>query len=565
MQIVTKQETPQNANQQSLLLSIENLCASFVGNQHTNILKTTATPTFQLHNIHLHIMKGQILGLAGESGSGKSLLARIIMGLEPHISIQTGTIKFRHNNLLQSQDTYNTNIQKKKYSYKNAIMQKLLGKEITYIPQDPLSSLNPLHKIYRQIEEVLIIHKLLCNPKERREHIVSLCNEVGLDTTLLMRYPHELSGGQRQRALICLALVANPQLIICDEPTTALDISLSVQIIELLRSISYRRGVAILFITHDLGLLRSLCDTSIIMQNGHIIESLKRDAQPQHAYTKQLFHAHFLAKKQYNPIQTPIIMQLKDFSVGVKKSNFFNKKLSIITKNINLMLQEGKTLGIIGESGSGKSSLAQGILHLMDTQGIDMYFNRQLSYNGNVDKKYLKEMRKKMQVVFQDSMSSLNPRFRVKDLVSEGLKLQKKSNEEIMQSIKKIFAILDLESNLLERYPSELSGGQRQRVAIARSMVLNPRILILDEPTSALDKFVQKNTLELLLTMQKTYNLSYILITHDLSVVANLCDEVAVMFQGTIVEYGSMEDIISYPKHDYTKKMVAIYQNFCVA
>lgn len=551
MSKTTTRQNSFNSKNEKAFLSIKNLCASFKAATHGTYAKDSKP--FQLQNINITMEKGQILGLAGESGSGKSLLARIIMGLEPNIAICSGEIDFCGYNLLQLQ---------KNVKHNSLGMRNILGKEISYIPQDPLSSLNPLHKVYKQIEEVLIIHKIFLDSKQRKMHITSICSEVGLDYSLLMRYPHELSGGQRQRVAICLALVANPKLIICDEPTTALDMSLSMQVVELLRAISIQRDVAILFITHDLGLLRVLCETSIIMKNGRIIESLNHNMKPHNNYTKQLFQAHFLEKKQYNNIQTPVIMQLKNFSVGVKKSKYFSKKLSMITKNVNLTLQEGKTLGIIGESGSGKSSLAQGILHLMYTQGIDIYFNQTLSCDGKINGQYLREMRKKMQVVFQDSMSSLNPRFRVKDLVSEGLRLQRKSNEFIMQKIEKIFNVLDLESNLLERYPSEISGGQRQRVAIARSMILEPKILVLDEPTSALDKFVQKNTLNLLHTMQRIYGVSYILITHDLSVVANLCDEVAVLFRGNIVEYGSIDDIMEYPSHDYTKKMVSIYRQF---
>ena len=513
---------------------------------------------FNLHNINLEIKQGQILGLAGESGSGKSLFARIIMGLEPNINIHQGEIRFCNYDLLQLQKKEKI----KTITMQNLSMQNLLGKEISYIPQDPLSSLNPLHKVYKQIEETLIIHKVITDSKQRKTYIESVCNEVGLDCNLLNRYPHELSGGQRQRVLICLALIANPKLIICDEPTTALDMSLSMQVINLLKKISIKHNIAMLFITHDLGILRTICDNYIIMKNGRIVEYLAINSTPKHSYTKKLFQANFLEAKQCNTTQTPIIMQLKDFSVGIKKSKYFNKKLSIITKNVNLILQEGKTLGIIGESGSGKTSLAKGILHLMDTQGMDSYFNQILSYNGKVDKGYLKEMRKNMQVIFQDSMSSLNPRFRVKDLVSEGLKLQKKSDKFIMQEIEKIFNVLNLDIHLLTRYPSELSGGQRQRVAIARSMVVNPKILILDEPTSALDKFVQKNTLKLLHDVQKAYNVSYILITHDLNVIINLCDNVAVMFQGQIVEYGDTKRIILNPKHEYTKKMVSVYHEF---
>lgn len=579
--------TQTHINQNAPLLSIRNLCASLrtsntkpihnikddkiqklTAHNHTNQNhsegKDSQIPhSFQLHNISMEIQAGQIMGLAGESGSGKSVLTRIIMGLEPNAHIHSGAMHFDGYNLLELQGKTTQNTRKIHTSTTpHLTMRHLLGRAITYIPQDPLSSLNPLHKVYKQIEEVLLIHGLFPDKARRREHILSVCEEVGLHDSLLSRYPHELSGGQRQRVAICLGLVARPKLILCDEPTSALDMSLGIQITELLRSIAKRMGMAVLFITHDLGLLRSLCDSSVIMQQGRIVEILKSSNTPQHDYTKQLFEAHFLEKKECKRVQTPVILQLQNFSVGVKKSNFLSKKFSIITKNVNLVLQEGKTLGIIGESGSGKSSLAQGILHLLDTRGVDICFNQQLSCDGRIDKGYLKEMRKKMQVVFQDSLSSLNPRLRVRDIVSEGLKLHKKSDEYSAQAIEKVFHTLSLERKLLDRYPSELSGGQRQRVAIARSMVLQPKILILDEPTSALDKFVQKSTLALLRTMQETYNVSYILITHDLGVVANLCDDVAVLHQGEVIEYGGMEDIMESPQHDHTKKMVDMYHRF---
>ena len=251
---------------------------------------------FCLQNINIEIKQGQILGLAGESGSGKSLLARIIMGLEPNINIHKGEIRFCNYDLLQLQKERKS----KTTTMQNLSMQNILGKEISYIPQDPLSSLNPLHKVYKQIEETLIIHNLMRDSKQRKAHIESICNEVGLDCSLLTRYPHELSGGQRQRVAISLALVANPKLIICDEPTTALDMSLSMQVINLLKQIAKKHRVAMLFITHDLGILRALCDTYIIMQNGHIIETLTLHSTPKHSYTQKLFQANFLETKQYN-------------------------------------------------------------------------------------------------------------------------------------------------------------------------------------------------------------------------------------------------------------------------
>ncbi len=537
-----------------MLLQIENLNAYFKSNKQNNLYNSI--DTFQLSNISINIKHGQCFGIAGESGSGKSMLMRIIMGLDKNVIINSGNIIFDNNNLLIQ------NNKTKEKIYNQAIIHKFLGKDISYIPQDPLSSLNPLHKVYKQIEEVLIIHKLILDSMKRKEHIIKICNNLGLDENILYHYPHELSGGQRQRISIAIALIGNPKLIICDEPTTALDSFLSFQIVELLKDISKNNGIAILFVTHDLGILRYLCDENIIMQNGKIIEILRKNNTPKHLYTRQLFDAHFLDKRECNNIIKPIVMKLSNFSVGVKKSNFFSKKLYIITKKVNLVLQEGKTLGIIGESGSGKSSLAQGVLHLMDTNGEDFYFNKKLSCNGKIDKTYLKYMRKKMQIVFQDSTTSLNPRFRVRDLVSEGLLLQKKSKDEIQKDIENVFNFLELERDLLDRYPSELSGGQRQRVAIARCMVLYPSILILDEPTSALDKFVQKNTLQLLSNMQKTFNLSYMFITHDINIVSNMCDDVAVMFEGNIVEYGAMEEVLHNPKHEYTKKMMEVYHHF---
>ncbi len=535
-----------------MLLQIENLNAHFNSNNKES---------FRLNNIEFCVKQAHRLGVAGESGSGKSMLTRIIMGLDDNVIIESGKIRFNGIDLLTQKDDAKNTI-----SYNKHILREILGKDISYIPQDTLTSLNPLHKIYKQIEEVLIIHKLILDSKERKEKIINLCNELGLKQDLLDRYPHELSGGQRQRVSIAIALIGNPKLIICDEPTTALDSFLSFQIIELLKNISNAMGISILFITHDLGILRFLCDESIIMQSGNIVEQVSKYCDRKHSYTKQLFDAHFLTMKENamesKSINNRIIMKLSDFSVGVKKSNFFNNKFSIITKKVNLILQEGETLGIIGESGSGKSSLAQGVLHLMDTKGSDSYFNKQLSCEGKVDKAYLKSMRKKMQIVFQDSTSSLNPRFRVKDLVAEGLLLQNKNKADIKKDIENIFTFLELEKDLLDRYPSELSGGQRQRVAIARSMVLRPEILILDEPTSALDKFVQKNILQLLSNMQKSFNLSYMLITHDINVVSHMCDNVAVVFQGNIVEYDAMEEVLHNPKHDYTKKMMEVYHHF---
>lgn len=509
---------------------------------------------FRLENISFSITNGEILGLAGESGSGKSLLSRIILSLESNAIIESGSIIFNNYDLT---NLYFNNITKY-----NTKMKNILGKDIAYIPQDTSNSLNPLHKIKKQIAEALDIHALYTDKKERERHILQTMQSLGLESSLLERYPFELSGGQKQRVVICMALIANPKLIICDEPTSALDSNLSYQIAQILKEKSLDLNIALLFITHDLGLLGHFCDKNIIIHNGKIIEILKNGAIPKKDYTKKLFNANFLKPKTPSATQTKEILRLENFCVQVRKNTFFKKKILNITKNVNLSLQEGKTLGIIGQSGSGKSSLALGITHLLHTSGKDFYFGKELSNNGKIDKNYLKIMRKNMQLIFQDSASALNPRFTIYNLVSEGLILQNLDKISILEKIRNTFSFLQLSIDLLNRYPSELSGGQRQRVALARAMVLEPKILILDEPTSALDKFVQKETLNLLANMQERFTLSYVLITHDLGVMANLCDDVAVIFEGEIVEYAKCEQILNAPRHDYTRKMVEIYRYF---
>lgn len=572
-----------------VLLHINNINASFKNQIHTtltpqirssqksginNSINSVSTHSFQLRNISFVLNEGECLGLVGESGSGKSLLAKILLGLESNIILHSGDIHFNGYDLLKKQGivTLQSLLQNPKKANslnnsmqftKNSWRKEVLGKEIAYIPQDTLNSLNPLHKVGKQIEEMLDIHGLLPNKKERQICIHNMCQNLEIDSAILNRYPHELSGGQRQRIIICMALIVSPKLIICDEPTTALDTNLSFQIVRLLKEISQKMNIAILFITHDLGLLRFFCDKSLIIKNGEIVELFKHNEQPQHEYTRILFEANCLTKKQKNSNNASNVLKLEKFSVGVKKYRLFKNLFKDIISNVNLELQQGKTLGIIGESGSGKSSLAQGILHLMDTRGNDICCNRQISYNGMIHKENLKAMRQTMQVVFQDSASALNPRLRVYDLVAEGLLLKyRRDKQKIDKAIQDIFAFLKLDERLLGVYPSQLSGGQKQRVAIARSMVLQPKILVLDEPTSALDKVIQKETLKLLSDMQKKFDLSYILITHDLDVMANLCDDVVVVSHGKIVERGSVDDILTAPKHHYTQKMVEIHKIF---
>ncbi|RDU73779.1 ABC transporter ATP-binding protein [Helicobacter aurati] len=579
------------------LLQVNNLNVSFF---HDTDSKDSSA--FGLKDISFTLGHGERIGIVGESGSGKSLLMRVIMGLEHHIHLQTGQIFFENIDILALQEwktqptktNQTSTIRYKKQGFGTSKkMRALLGKDIAYIPQDTLNALNPTHTVFKQIEEILILHKDTLHyktsqqglsPKQiRKQYILDLCQELGLESSILKRFPHELSGGQRQRVIICMALASKPKLIICDEPTTALDANLTLQTIQLLKSISRTYRIGMLFVTHDLGLLTHFCKKIMIMQNGAIIETIHnlKDDMIKYSknsynftcnYTNNLFEANFLTPKFLlestlnkeaitDSLNKKKAMQLEDFSVGIYKHRFFNKYFQAITKNISFSLQEGKTLGVIGQSGSGKSTLAQGIVHLMHTQGQDSYFGKQLSSNGILDKQNLKKFRDIVQIVFQDSTSSLNPRFRVQELVSEGLTLRGIPKPQIAKTIEEIFTFLQLEKHLLSRYPKELSGGQRQRVAIARAMVLKPKILILDEPTSALDKFVQKKTLNLLQDMQKIFSLSYVFITHDLDVLAHICDDVLVLHQGKVIESCDVYTLLHYPKHEYTQQLVAMHQS----
>ena len=505
------------------LLKVENLNASFGNN-------------FSLENINITIEKNQRLGLVGQSGSGKSLISRIIMGLESRADISSGRIYFEDKLLLD----------KKIFKSHN-----LIGREISYIPQDVLGCLNPLHKVYKQIKEVLDIHGL----DSHKDYIYETCRQLGIDVELLNRYPHQLSGGQRQRIVIAIAIIAKPKLIICDEPTSALDMQLSLSIVKLLKDISETMGIALLFITHDLSLLRILCDSYIVMREGRIVERLDSGSMPKESYTKDLFYAGMLERREVRE-GGEILMSLSDFSIGVHKSRFLKKIFIPITKDVNLSIKEGRTLGIMGQSGSGKSTLAQGILHLMPTQGKQFYMKKMISQ----DKKMLRELRGQVQILFQDCGGSLNPRFKIIDLIMEAMRFHKIEN--MNEKIKEIFDFLELDMHIAQRYPSELSGGQRQRVALARVMTLSPKILILDEPTSALDKFVQKATLKLLSDMQDRFSLSYVLITHDLDVLAHLSDEICVMLDGKIIEHNRADLLLDNPQCEFSKGLIGEYRAF---
>ena len=516
---------------------------------------------FSLQDICLHIKPGEKVALVGESGSGKSMLAQLILKLNPHIALQSGSVEFENKNLA-------TLTQKE--------LESLRGRDIAYIPQEPLSSLNPLHKVGKQIMESFYLHanelypnlkgKALANrAKERLAELLAL---IGLDSSLAHAYPFELSGGQKQRVAIAMSIVNNPKLLICDEPTTALDVLVQRQIMELLSSLA--KQSAILFISHDLGVVREFADRVVVLKDGKILESALSEKlfnAPQHSYTRFLIESLKLPKRKaleqtsHDVMQQDIVLRARDLSVGVKKQGFFTSTYKQILSPLSFCLKKGQILGIAGESGGGKSSLALGLLHLLETKG-ELYLNERQIKRTKADVKLL---RKQISMVFQDPFSSLCPRFRIGDIIKEALgelpqEIENKAkNEAYREKIAWALEMTGLDSSLAHAYPFELSGGQKQRVAIARAIVREPKILLLDEPTTALDKSSQKLILTLLLELQEKMQMSYIFITHDLEILRELSDEVLILHKGVAVEYGRSENVFKTPQSAEARALIEAF------
>lgn len=516
---------------------------------------------FSLQDICLHIKPGEKVALVGESGSGKSMLAQLILKLNPHIALQSGSVEFENKNLA-------TLTQKE--------LESLRGRDIAYIPQEPLSSLNPLHKVGKQIMESFYLHanELYPNLKGKalhnksKERLAELLALIGLDSSLAHAYPFELSGGQKQRVAIAMSIVNNPKLLICDEPTTALDVLVQRQIMELLSSLA--KQSAILFISHDLGVVREFADRVVVLKDGKILESALSEKlfnAPQHSYTRFLIESLKLPKRKaleqtsHDFMQQDIVLRARDLSVGVKKQGFFTSTYKQILSPLSFCLKKGQILGIAGESGGGKSSLALGLLHLLETKG-ELYLNERQIKRTKADVKLL---RRQISMVFQDPFSSLCPRFRVGDIIKEALgKLpqeteNKAKNEAYREKIAWALEMTGLDSSLAHAYPFELSGGQKQRVAIARAIVREPKILLLDEPTTALDKSSQKLILTLLLELQEKMQMSYIFITHDLEILRELSDEVLILHKGVAVEYGRSENVFKTPQSAEARALIEAF------
>ena len=506
--------------------------------------------TLAVDHISFSIMPGETLALVGESGSGKSVSALSILQLLPYpqASHPSGEIWMEGENLIGASEK---------------VLRRIRGNRISMVFQEPMTSLNPLHTIERQVGEMLILHKGL-RGEAVRKRVVELLTKVGIPDpeTRLDAYPHQLSGGQRQRVMIAMALANEPDMLIADEPTTALDVTVQAQILELLLDLKRETDMALLLITHDLGVVRKMADHVCVMTGGKIVEAGATEevfTAPKHPYTQHLIASEPKGRALDGPADAPVIMEADDLKVWFPiKRGFLRKTVDHVkaVDGISLRLREGRTLGVVGESGSGKTTLGLAMLRLISSEGGIKFQGENIQ---GLKSKELRPMRRHMQIVFQDPYGSLSPRMSVGQIVEEGLIVQKLglSADERRDRVAQALAEVGLEPNALDRYPHEFSGGQRQRIAIARAMALKPRFVMLDEPTSALDMSVQAQIVDLLRDLQRRHNLAYLFISHDLRVVRALADDILVMRDGKVVESGTADEVFDTPKTTYTKALLA--------
>ncbi|MER8919207.1 ABC transporter ATP-binding protein [Mesorhizobium sp. M0802] len=524
-----------------LLLSVRDLSVAFTqgGNESTAV-----------DHISFDLARGETVALVGESGSGKSVSALSVLKLLPYptASHPSGKILFQGADLLAMNEKQ---------------LRSVRGNKITMIFQEPMTSLNPLHTIEQQIVEILALHQGM-GDRQAKARTLALLNEVGIrePEKRLDAYPHQLSGGQRQRVMIAMALANEPELLIADEPTTALDVTVQAQILELLAELKSRKGMSMLFITHDLGIVKKIADRVCVMTKGKIVETgPTRDifANPQHAYTKHLLAAEPKGKPPAANDAAKPVMTGKNIKVWFPiKKGFFRTTVDNVkaVDGIDVTVRAGQTLGVVGESGSGKTTLGLALARMISSTGT-IQFNgsdiNQLSFNA------MRPLRRELQIVFQDPFGSLSPRMSVSEIIEEGLKIHepKLSPDQRDDKVVAVLKEVGLDPGTRNRYPHEFSGGQRQRVAIARAMVLNPRFVMLDEPTSALDMSVQAQVVDLLRNLQARHDLAYLFISHDLKVIRALANDVIVMRNGKIVEAGPSEQIFERPQTDYTKALIS--------
>ena len=527
----------------NLLLSIDDLSI---------LLPEGSDRDFAVQGASLKLHAGETVCIVGESGSGKSLTARAVMGLlpAPHVRVGSGAINFN------GEDVTKVSAER---------LRGIRGSEISMIFQEPMTALNPVMSIGDQVDEIFRYHVSM-SKKERAEKAIQLMEDVNLPDPhqIINAYPHELSGGQRQRAMIAMALALGPKILIADEPTTALDVTTQAQILDLIKNMQKRLDTGVLFITHDFGVVADIADRVVVMQEGKIVETGTAKQvlnKPQHPYTKSLIAAipklnPRKARKRSDNIVLKTDEVSKSFGSGI---SFFGlgktgREVKAV-REVNVELRKGETLGIVGESGSGKSTLARCIIKLMESDqgqieldGVDI---------SKLNRNNMRVYRNRIQMVFQDPFASLNPRSRVGDIISQGPILQGVDKDEAHANTRELLDIVGLDNKSFDRFPHEFSGGQRQRIGIARALALKPDILVADEPVSALDVSIQAQILELLDKIRKQMDLSMLFITHDLRVAAQVCDQVAVMQYGKVIEVGPTAKLFANPKHEYTKALLA--------
>ena len=528
------------------LLQVKDLSVAFT---------TSGRTATAVDRISFEIARGETLALVGESGSGKSVTALSVLKLLPYptASHPSGQVLFRESSgevtdLLDADERD---------------LRRVRGDDITMIFQEPMTSLNPLHTIERQISEILTVHKGMSDA-EARERTLELLHQVGIrePEKRLGAYPHQMSGGQRQRVMIAMSLANEPELLIADEPTTALDVTVQAQILELLRDLKEKRGLSMLFITHDLGIVRKFADRVCVMTEGKIVEegpTAEIFANPRHAYTRHLLDSEPKGDPPEADPAAPIVLEGRDIKVHFPiKAGFLRRTVDVVkaVDGIDVTLREGQTLGVVGESGSGKTTLGLALTRMIKSQGRIAFVGQDI---GAYSFKEMKPLRDRMQIVFQDPYGSLSPRMSIAEIVAEGLAIHQPdlTYEERDERVAAVLKEVGVEPSSRFRYPHEFSGGQRQRIAIARAMVLEPRFVMLDEPTSALDMSVQAQVVDLLRRLQNERDLAYLFISHDLKVVRALANEVIVMRSGQVVEHGAARQIFDDPRTDYTKALLA--------
>ena len=497
--------------------------------------------------VDLDLLPGETVAVVGESGSGKSQMVMSAIGLLASNGTVSGSAKYRGDELIGLS-------QKRLNRYR--------GVKISMIFQEPMTSLDPLQTILTQIGDPLVYHRGMSR-SEAKVRVLELLDLVGIPDpqSRLDAYPHEMSGGQRQRVLIAMALANEPDILIADEPTTALDVTIQVQILELLKGLQQRFNMAVIFITHDLGIVRRIADRVYVMRHGEVVEHGAADKlmnNPTHPYTKELLDAEPSGRKEPVGEGAELLIDAQNIEVNFPlKTNWRGQVTQSLmaVEGVSVRIRRGQTVGVVGESGSGKSTLGRAILRLLPAKGTIVFASKALD---GLEESELRPMRQRMQIVFQDPFGSLSPRLTVGQIIGEGLKVHEpdlpadERERRIVDSMRDV----GMEPNALRRYPHEFSGGQRQRIAIARAMVLRPEFVLLDEPTSALDRTIQKQVVNLLRDLQQAHNLTFLFISHDLAVVRAMSDTVMVMKSGKIIELADAEQIFTTPNHEYTKQLL---------